>query len=126
VDESVREEVEPVDQLVKHEWGVEDPVRQRLIPPRLYAALTGRTSSCSAAAGGPRASRRTSCRSGGQVRLRARQHDHLLGRHMPAFARSMGTLIVTASPTRDRRHGPAARAGTRLGRFDQATGDRCG
>jgi acyl-CoA dehydrogenase len=33
VDEFVREEVEPVDLVVKHAWDLQDPVRQRLIPP---------------------------------------------------------------------------------------------
>jgi acyl-CoA dehydrogenase len=33
VDAFVREEVEPVDSLVRHAWDMEDPVRQRLIPP---------------------------------------------------------------------------------------------
>ncbi len=33
VDAFVREEVEPVDFLVKHAWDMDDPARQRLIPP---------------------------------------------------------------------------------------------
>ena len=33
VDEFVREEVEPVDFLIHHAWDMDDPVRQRLIPP---------------------------------------------------------------------------------------------
>jgi acyl-CoA dehydrogenase len=33
VEEFVREEVEPVDQVVEHAWDLNDPVRQRLIPP---------------------------------------------------------------------------------------------
>jgi acyl-CoA dehydrogenase len=33
VDDFVREEVEPVDFLVEHAWNMNDPVRQRLIPP---------------------------------------------------------------------------------------------
>jgi acyl-CoA dehydrogenase len=33
VEEFVREEVEPVDQIVRHAWDLHDPVRQRLIPP---------------------------------------------------------------------------------------------
>jgi acyl-CoA dehydrogenase len=33
VEHFVREEVEPVDFLVKHAWDLADPVRQRLIPP---------------------------------------------------------------------------------------------
>jgi acyl-CoA dehydrogenase len=33
VEEFVREEVEPVDLVVKHAWDLQDPVRQRLIPP---------------------------------------------------------------------------------------------
>jgi acyl-CoA dehydrogenase len=33
VEAFVREEVEPVDFVVKHAWNMDDPVRQRLIPP---------------------------------------------------------------------------------------------
>jgi acyl-CoA dehydrogenase len=33
VESFVRDEVEPVDFLVKHAWDMDDPVRQRLIPP---------------------------------------------------------------------------------------------
>ena len=33
VDEFVREEVEPVDFVVRHAWDMRDPVRQALIPP---------------------------------------------------------------------------------------------
>jgi acyl-CoA dehydrogenase len=33
VDVFVRDEVEPVDLVVKHAWDLDDPVRQRLIPP---------------------------------------------------------------------------------------------
>jgi acyl-CoA dehydrogenase len=33
VDTFVREEVEPVDLIVKHAWDMEDPARRRLIPP---------------------------------------------------------------------------------------------
>ncbi|HEX8580764.1 MAG TPA: acyl-CoA dehydrogenase family protein [Acidimicrobiales bacterium] len=33
VDEFVREEVEPVDQVIRHAWDMGDPVRMRLIPP---------------------------------------------------------------------------------------------
>jgi acyl-CoA dehydrogenase len=33
VDEFVRNEVEPVDQVIAHAWDLQDPVRQKLIPP---------------------------------------------------------------------------------------------
>ena len=33
VDDFVREEIVPVDQVVKHAWDMRDPVRQALIPP---------------------------------------------------------------------------------------------
>ena len=33
VDDFVREEVVPVDQVVKHAWDMRDPVRKALIPP---------------------------------------------------------------------------------------------
>jgi acyl-CoA dehydrogenase len=33
VDEFVRNEVEPVDKVIEHAWNMDDPVRQKLIPP---------------------------------------------------------------------------------------------
>jgi acyl-CoA dehydrogenase len=33
VDEFVREEVEPIDFVIKHAWDMKDPIRQKLIPP---------------------------------------------------------------------------------------------
>ena len=33
VDDFVRDEVEPVDQVIEHAWDMDDPVRQALIPP---------------------------------------------------------------------------------------------
>ena len=33
VDDFVRNEVEPVDQVIDHAWDMGDPVRQALIPP---------------------------------------------------------------------------------------------
>ena len=33
VDAFVREEVEPLDHLIRHAWDMSDPVRQALIPP---------------------------------------------------------------------------------------------
>src|SRR5947208_5136245 len=33
VEHFVREEIEPVDYIVKHAWDMDDPTRQKLIPP---------------------------------------------------------------------------------------------
>ena len=52
VDSFVREEVEPLDFVIRHAWDMNDPVRQKLIPPLqqqvrdrgLWAATSGPTS----------------------------------------------------------------------------------